>query len=124
MAPLRAIIFDQLVRLGTNRKISFWYGARSRADLFYVDEFDRLQEEHENFRWTVALSDPAADDQWDGANGFVHDVVLERHLANHPAPETCEYYLCGPPLMIKAVLTMLDEAGVGSDSIFNDDFGG
>ncbi|MDP3610502.1 MAG: NADH:ubiquinone reductase (Na(+)-transporting) subunit F, partial [Rubrivivax sp.] len=124
MAPLRAIIFDQLVRVGTQRKISFWYGARSRADLFYVEAFDRLQEEHENFRWTVALSDPAADDGWEGATGFVHDVVYERHLKDHPAPETCEYYLCGPPLMIKAVLTMLDEAGIDPDSIFNDDFGG
>jgi Na+-transporting NADH:ubiquinone oxidoreductase subunit F len=124
MAPLRAIIFDQLERLGSQRKMSFWYGARSRADLFYVDEFDRLQAEYPNFRWTVALSYPAPDDDWDGATGFIHDVVFERHLRNHPAPEDCEYYLCGPPLMIKAVLAMLDETGVDDDSIFNDDFGG
>jgi Na+-transporting NADH:ubiquinone oxidoreductase subunit F len=124
MAPLRAIIFDQLKRLGTRRKISFWYGARSRGDLFYVEEFDRLQAEYENFRWTVALSDPALGDKWDGATGFIHDVVFERHLRDHQAPEDCEYYLCGPPLMIKAVLAMLDEAGVDDDSIFNDDFGG
>ncbi|HSG94103.1 MAG TPA: NADH:ubiquinone reductase (Na(+)-transporting) subunit F, partial [Afifellaceae bacterium] len=103
MAPLRAIIFDQLERLGSQRKMSFWYGARSRADLFYVDEFDRLQAEHKNFHWTVALSDPAPDDDWDGATGFIHDVVFERHMKDHPAPEACEYYLCGPPLMIKAV---------------------
>jgi Na+-transporting NADH:ubiquinone oxidoreductase subunit F len=123
MAPLRAIIFDQLERLGTRRKISFWYGARSRVDLFYVKEFEQLQAEHENFRWTVALSDPAPGDDWDGATGFIHDVVLERYLKDHPAPENCEYYLCGPPLMMKAVLAMLDEAGVDDDSIFNDDFG-
>ncbi len=123
MAPLRAIIFDQLERLGTRRKISFWYGARSRTEVFYAEEFDQLQAEHENFRWTVALSDPAPGDDWDGATGFIHDVVFERHLKNHPALEDCEYYLCGPPLMIKAVLAMLDEAGVDDDSIFNDDFG-
>lgn len=123
MAPLRAIIFDQLKRLGTRRKISFWYGARSRCDLFYVKEFDRLQAEYDNFCWTVALSDPAPGDDWDGATGFIHDVVFERHLKDHPAPEDCEYYLCGPPLMIKAVLAMLDEAGVDDDGIFNDDFG-
>jgi Na+-transporting NADH:ubiquinone oxidoreductase subunit F len=123
IAPLRAIIFDQLTRLGTRRKISFWYGARSRVDLFYVEEFGRLQAEHENFRWTAALSDPVSGDDWGGATGFIHDVVFEHYLKDHPAPEGCEYYLCGPPLMIKAVLAMLDEAGVDEDSIFNDDFG-
>jgi Na+-transporting NADH:ubiquinone oxidoreductase subunit F len=123
MVPLRAIIFDQLERFGARRKISFWYGARSRGDLFYVEEFDQLQAEHENFRWTVALSDPAPGDDWDGATGFIHDVVFERYLKDHPAPEDCEYYLCGPPLMIKAVLAMLDEVGVDDNSIFNDDFG-
>jgi Na+-transporting NADH:ubiquinone oxidoreductase subunit F len=123
MAPLRAIIFDQLARPSSRRKISFWYGARSRVDLFYVEEFDKLQAAHDNFRWTVALSDPAPGDDWDGATGFIHDVVLERYLKDHPAPEDCEYYLCGPPLMIKAVLAMLDETGVDDDSIFNDDFG-
>jgi Na+-transporting NADH:ubiquinone oxidoreductase subunit F len=123
MAPLRAIIFDQLERLGTRRKISFWYGARSAIDLFYADEFDALAARHDNFRWTVALSDPAPTDNWYGATGFIHDVVFERYLKDHPAPEDCEYYLCGPPLMIKAVLAMLDQAGVDDDSIFNDDFG-
>ncbi len=123
MAPLRAIIFDQLKRLGTRRRISFWYGARSGGDLFFVEEFDRLQAEYPNFRWTVALSDPASGDDWGGVIGFIHDVVFERYLKDHPAPEDCEYYLCGPPLMIKAVLAMLDEAGIDDDSIFNDDFG-
>lgn len=123
MAPLRAIIFDRLQRAGTRRTMSFWYGARSRADLFYEEEFDALAASHPNFSWTPALSDPAAGDRWTGATGFIHDVVLERHLAGHPAPEDCEYYLCGPPLMIRAVLAMLDEVGVDPDSIFFDDFG-
>ncbi len=124
MAPLRAIILDQLQRLGTARRMSFWYGARNRDELFYSDEFDALATEHPNFRWTVALSDPRPGDGWDGPRGFIHSVVAERFLATHPAPEECEYYLCGPPLMIKAVLAMLSDAGVEPDAIFNDDFGG
>lgn len=123
MAPLRAIITDQLQTIGTKRKISFWYGARSKLDLFYREEFDRLQAEHDNFSWTVALSDPAPQEQWAGETGYIHDVVQRCLLKDHPAPEACEYYLCGPPLMIRAVLAMLDDAGVDPDSIFNDDFG-
>jgi Na+-transporting NADH:ubiquinone oxidoreductase subunit F len=123
MAPLRAIIFDQLERLGTDRKISFWYGARSKAELFYDDEFDELARKHKNFRWLVALSDPAPGDDWQGETGFVHDVVYENYLRAHAAPEDCEYYLCGPPLMIRAVVAMLQGIGVEQDSIFNDDFG-
>ncbi len=123
MAPLRAIITHQLQHIGTKRKISFWYGARSQVDLFYRDEFDRLQAEHDNFSWTVALSDPSPQGRWSGETGFIHDVVQRRFLKNHPAPETCEYYLCGPPLMIKSVLTILDDCGVDPETIFNDDFG-
>ena len=123
MAPLRAIIADQLETLGTSRKMSFWYGARSRVDLFYQEEFDRLRAAHDNFSWTVALSDPVPGDEWDGATGFIHDVVRKQLLEDHPAPEDCEYYLCGPPLMIRAVLAMLDDAGVDPENIFNDDFG-
>lgn len=123
MAPLRAIIFDELQTKGTGRKISFWYGARSGVDLFYSQEFDALQQSHANFSWVPALSEPAPGDDWTGATGFVHDVVLSRYLAEHPAPEDCEYYLCGPPLMIRAVLAMLDEVGVDPDTIFFDDFG-
>ena len=123
MAPLRAIITDMLERQGSRRKISFWYGARSRGELFYADEFDELARRHENFRWVPALSEPARNDPWDGELGFVHDVVFRAYLKDHPAPEDCEYYLCGPPLMIEAIYAMLDECGVESESIFNDDFG-
>lgn len=124
MAPMRAIISDQLVRKGTSRKMSFWYGARSRVDLFYEQEFQDLQERFANFSWTVALSDPTPDDDWTGATGFIHDVVLRLYLAGHPAPYDCEFYLCGPPLMIRAVLAMLDDLGIDPDQIYNDDFGG
>lgn len=124
MAPLRAIISDQLEKQNTARKITYWYGARRRVDLFFNDEFARLETDHANFRWVVALSDPAQDDNWDGEVGFIHDVALRSGLSDHPAPHECEYYLCGPPTMIRAVLAMLDELGVDRDHIFNDDFGG
>jgi Na+-transporting NADH:ubiquinone oxidoreductase subunit F len=123
MAPLRAMIFEQLETVGTSRRMSFWYGARSRGELIYRAEFDDLAARHANFTWTPALSDPDPGDAWAGARGFVHQVALDRHLRDHPAPETCEYYLCGPPLMIRAVLAMLDDLGVPADHIFNDDFG-
>lgn len=123
MAPLRAIIHDQLERRQNGRRISFWYGARSREELFYVDEFDALAQRHANFRWTPALSEPAQADEWKGKVGFIHDVVFRSYLRDHPAPEDCEYYLCGPPLMIEAVYAMLDSCGVERSSIFNDDFG-
>jgi Na+-transporting NADH:ubiquinone oxidoreductase subunit F len=124
MAPLRAMIADQLKNVGTQRKISFWYGARSADDLFYVEELSELAREHDNFRWTVALSDPTAADHWEGETGFIHDVVFANYLKDHTSPEDCEYYLCGPPLMIKAVIGMLEGLGVGEENIFNDDFGG
>lgn len=121
MAPLRAMIHEQLGR-DTSRRISYFYGARSVADLFYVDEFEKLAEEHDNFGWTVALSDPAPGDRWRGRTGFIHEVLLSA-LRDHPAPEDCEYYLCGPPVMISSVLTTLDNLGVEPHAIFNDDFG-
>lgn len=124
MAPLRALIFEQLEARGTNRKISYFYGARSRVEVFYAEDFDGLAAKHPNFGWTVALSDPKPEDEWDGPVGFIHTVAFQTYLGDHPAPEACEYYLCGPPLMIKAVLAMLDEAGVPPDMIHNDDFGG
>lgn len=124
MAPMHSHIMEQLRCLSTKRTITFWYGARSREDLFYVDQFDRLQEEFENFRWCVALSEPRPDDTWEGPTGFIHQVVYENYLEDHPAPEECEYYLCGPPVMISAVINMLNGLGVEPESIFYDDFGG
>ena len=121
MAPLRAMIHEQLGR-GTRRRMSYFYGARSVADLFYVEEFERLAAAHDNFRWTVALSDPAPGDRWQGPTRFIHEV-LRSAMSEHPAPEDCEYYLCGPPVMISAVLATLDSLGVEPHSIFNDDFG-
>ncbi len=121
MAPLRAMIHEQ-IGLGTTRKMSYFYGARTAADLFYVDEFEAIAAKHPNFSWTPALSDPAPSDRWTGAKGFVHDIV-RKALAGHPAPDECEYYLCGPPVMISAVLAMLNRLGVEPHSIFNDDFG-
>lgn len=123
MAPLRALIHEELKVRRSVRKMSFWYGARSRADLYYADELDRLAEAYDNFSWTVAMSDPEPDEPWDGATGFVHTIAFERYLRDHPAPEDCEYYLCGPPLMMRAVIAMLDDLGVEPDHIFNDDFG-
>ena len=124
MAPLRSHIFDQLNRLQSKRKITFWYGARSLREAFYVEEFDRLAAEHENFEWHLALSDPLPEDNWTGYTGFIHQVALDNYLKQHPAPEDCEYYLCGPPMMNSAVLSMLDELGVEPDNILLDDFGG
>lgn len=123
MAPLRSHIFDQLKRLGSSRKISYWYGARSLREMFYVEDFDALDEQFENFKWHVALSDPMPEDNWDGYTGFIHQVVLDNYLKDHPAPEDCEYYLCGPPMMNKAVLSMLDELGVEKENILLDEFG-
>mgnify|MGYP001828107825 FL=1 len=123
MAPLRAIIFDQLEQRKTERTMSFWYGARSRADLLFEQDFARLASGHSNFTWTPALSDPGPDDAWDGATGFIHTVVFKQLLKSHPAPEQCEFYLCGPPLMMQAVLNMLEECGADEDLIFFDDFG-
>ena len=122
MAPLRAIIHDQLERR-SGRKISFFYGARSRIDVFHAEEFDDLARRYANFSWTLALSEPAPEDHWDGPTGFVHSVVFERFLKTHEAPEECEYYLCGPPLMIQAVSAVLDTCGVDEESVFADDFG-
>jgi Na+-transporting NADH:ubiquinone oxidoreductase subunit F len=123
MAPMRSHIFDQLERLHTKRKITYWYGARSLKEAFYQEDFDRLARKHENFSWHLALSEPRPEDNWTGPTGFIHQVVLDRYLANHPAPEDIEYYLCGPPLMAHAVVAMLDELGVEPESILFDDFG-
>ena len=124
MAPMRSHIFDQLKRLKSQRKISFWYGARSLREAFYVDEFDQLAKDNPNFTWTLALSDPLPEDNWTGPTGFIHNVLYENYLKDHPAPEDCEFYMCGPPVMNAAVIKMLTDLGVERDSIFLDDFGG
>ncbi|NIN34813.1 MAG: NADH:ubiquinone reductase (Na(+)-transporting) subunit F [Gammaproteobacteria bacterium] len=124
MAPMRSHIFDQLLRIKTRRKITFWYGARSCQEIFYQDDFDQLQASHENFRWYIALSDPKEEDQWTGYTGFIHKVVFDNYLKDHPAPEDCEYYLCGPPMMNAAVIKMLEDLGVEKGHIMLDDFGG
>lgn len=124
MAPMRSHIFDQLKRLGSKRKMSFWYGARSLREMFYADEYDKLAEENENFTWHVALSDPMPEDNWTGYTGFIHNVLLENYLKDHPAPEDCEFYMCGPPMMNSAVIKMLEDLGVEPENILLDDFGG
>jgi Na+-transporting NADH:ubiquinone oxidoreductase subunit F len=123
MAPMRAHIFDQLKRLRSKRKMSFWYGARSRRELFYVEDFDALSASNGNFEWHVALSEPQPEDNWTGYTGFIHKVLHDEYLAGHPAPEDCEYYLCGPPMMNTAVIKMLEDLGVTRDRIMLDDFG-
>ncbi|MCB1354392.1 MAG: NADH:ubiquinone reductase (Na(+)-transporting) subunit F [Rhodobacteraceae bacterium] len=124
MAPMRSHIFDQLKRLHTDRKISFWYGARSKREMFYVEDFDGLAAENPNFEWHVALSDALPEDNWTGYTGFIHNVLYEEYLKNHPAPEDCEFYMCGPPIMNQSVINMLLELGVDREDIMLDDFGG
>jgi Na+-transporting NADH:ubiquinone oxidoreductase subunit F len=124
MAPLRSHLFELLKHQDSKRKISFWYGARSLREVFYADEFDRLQKEHDNFQWNLALSEPQPEDHWTGYTGFIHQVLYENYLKDHPAPEDCEYYFCGPPMMNAAVLQLLDDLGVENENIFFDDFGG
>lgn len=122
MAPLYTHVYDQLERAKTTRTISYWYGARGLADLYYADEMEKLAQDHANFSWHVVLSDPAPDEAWAGERGFVHEVVYGKYLSTHPDPKNCEYYLCGPPLMIEAVHTILDKLGVSPEKIFFDDF--
>ncbi|WP_028113952.1 NADH:ubiquinone reductase (Na(+)-transporting) subunit F [Ferrimonas kyonanensis] len=123
MAPMRSHIFDQLKGKHTKRKMSFWYGARSTREIFYQEDFDTLAAENDNFEWHVALSDPLPTDNWDGYTGFIHTVLLENYLKNHKAPEDCEFYMCGPPIMNSSVITMLKELGVEDENILLDDFG-
>ena len=122
MAPLRAHIFDQLERLETERTMTFWYGARSLQEAFYVEELVTLARKHGNFRWELALSEPETEDRWDGPTGFIHEVVRDLYLRDHPEPEMVEYYLCGPPPMIRATLHMLSELGVDREDVRYDAF--
>ena len=124
MAPMRAHIFDQLKRRHSQRKMTFWYGARSLKEMFYKEEFDELADLNDNFEWHLALSEPQSEDNWDGLTGFIHSVLHDEYLSEHPAPEDCEYYLCGPPMMNSAVIKMLDSLGVPKENILLDDFGG
>jgi Na+-transporting NADH:ubiquinone oxidoreductase subunit F len=124
MAPMRSHILDQLKRLCSKHTISFWYGARSLQEVFYREEFDALEQEYDNFRWTIGLSGPLPEDHWTGPTGFIHQILYDDYLKDHPAPEACDYYLCGPPMMIHAVQKMLHNLGVDSKNILFDDFGG
>lgn len=122
MAPMRSHIFDQLLRLNSKRKISFWYGARSKKEMFYVEDFDKLAKEHDNFVWHVALSEPQPEDNWTGYTGFIHNVVKDHYLKDHEAPEDCEYYMCGPPIMNASCIKMLKDLGVEDENIALDEF--
>ena len=123
MAPMRSHIFDQFRRLSTSRRVSYWYGARSLREAFYLDDFDAIARENENFDWHLALSEPLPEDNWTGYTGFIHQVVLDNYLTDHSAPEDIEYYLCGPPMMLQACMNMLDSLGVEKENILFDDFG-
>ena len=123
MAPMRSHLFDQFNRIKTNRKVTFWYGARSKKEMFYVEDFNKLDKENSNFSWHVALSDAMPEDNWKGHTGFIHNVLYEQYLKDHPAPEDCEYYMCGPPPMMSACFEMLDSLGVEPEAIKFDDFG-
>ncbi|MGB3222594.1 MAG: NADH:ubiquinone reductase (Na(+)-transporting) subunit F [Desulforhopalus sp.] len=124
MAPLRSHVFDLFKAKKTKRKVSFWYGGRSLKEVFYTDQFEGIAQEHDNFDFHLALSDPLPEDNWTGHTGFIHMVLFEQYLKNHPAPEDINYYLCGPPMMNQAVFDMLDSLGVESENIHFDDFGG
>ncbi len=123
MAPMRSHIFHLFQTEHTKRKATFWYGGRSRKELFYVDQFEKIEQENPNFNFEVALSEPLPDDKWEGKTGFIHQVIFDSYLKSHSEPEDIEYYLCGPPMMISAVLKMLDDLGVPEEMIMFDDFG-
>jgi Na+-transporting NADH:ubiquinone oxidoreductase subunit F len=124
MAPMRSHIFHLFQSEKTKRKATFWYGGRSLRELFYVDQFEKIAEENDNFTFNIALSEPLKEDNWSGYTGFIHQVILDNYLKNHPEPEEIEYYICGPPMMNAAVIKMLDDYGVPAENIAFDDFGG
>ncbi len=124
MAPLRSHIFELFKGRQTKRKVSFWYGGRSMKEVFYDDEFKALAEQFPNFTFNIALSEPQPEDNWHGLSGFIHQVLHDNYLKDHPNPEDVNYYMCGPPMMTKAVLEMLDSLGVERENIHFDDFGG
>jgi len=124
MAPMRSHIFDQFLTKRTKRKATFWYGARSKREIFYEEHFRKIEQEFPNFKFTIALSEPKPEDNWTGHVGFIHQVIFDNYLSKHEAPEDIEYYLCGPPAMNAAVQKMLYELGVPDEMIAFDDFGG
>ena len=124
MAPMRSHIFDQFRTRKTDRKATFWYGGRSLRELFYIDEFRDIEKNSPNFKFNIALSEPKKEDNWNGYTGFIHQVIIDNYLKQHPEPEEIEYYICGPPMMNQAVLQMLDDYGVPKEMIAFDDFGG
>ena len=123
MAPMRSHILDLFLTKHTARKASFWYGGRSLRELFYIDDFKKIEADNPNFKFNIALSSPLPEDNWNGYVGNIHEVLFENYLKNHKEPEEIEYYLCGPPMMTQAVLTMLDNLGVPKENILFDDFG-
>jgi Na+-transporting NADH:ubiquinone oxidoreductase subunit F len=124
MAPMRSHLMHLFRTEKTDIKVSFWYGARSLREAFYMEDFDAIQRDFPNFEWHLALSEPLPEDEWTGLTGFIHQVLLDEYLSKHPEPEECEYYMCGPPMMNSAVMKMLDDLGVDRENIFLDDFGG
>ena len=124
MAPMRSHIFDLFNTKKTTRKATFWYGGRSLRELFYVDQFREIEKNFPNFKFNIGLSEPLPEDNWDGYTGFIHQIIMDNYLRNHPEPEEIEFYLCGPPMMNDAVLKMLDDYGVPEEMIAFDDFGG
>lgn len=124
MAPMRSHIFHLFKTLHTTREVSFWYGARSRREIFYESDFKQIEAEYPNFSFNIALSEPKPEDNWNGYVGFIHKVIEDNYLKNHQEPEEIEYYLCGPPMMTAAVTKMLDDYGVPPEMIAFDDFGG
>lgn len=124
MAPLRSHVFDLFKAAKTQRKVSFWYGGRSLKECFYLEDFAEIEEEFDNFKFHLALSDPLPEDNWEGESGFIHNVLYENYLKDHPAPEDINYYICGPPVMNSSVISMLENLGVETDNIHFDDFGG
>ncbi|MCD4665655.1 MAG: NADH:ubiquinone reductase (Na(+)-transporting) subunit F [Bacteroidales bacterium] len=124
MAPMRSHIFDLFHTKKTDRKATFWYGGRSLRELFYMDQFESIEKDFDNFKFNIGLSEPVPEDNWEGYVGFIHQIIFDNYLKNHPEPEEIEYYLCGPPMMNDAVQKMLDDLGVPEEMIEFDDFGG
>ena len=134
MAPMRSHLFHLFHTLKTGRKVSYWYGGRSKRELFYLDDFRQIEEQFPNFKFHLVLSEPLPEDNWnakenmddegDGFVGFVHQAVIDNYLNHHDAPEDIEFYFCGPPLMNAAVLKMVDDFGVPPENVSFDDFGG